>query len=58
MTTEGDYTADCIRDAIRETAATRNIPITLPGRGFSTGVELEYSDKDTIKNALQNRFKL
>jgi recombinational DNA repair protein RecR len=25
------------------------------GRGLSTGTELEYSDQDTIKNALENR---
>jgi recombination protein RecR len=30
-------------------------PITLLGRGLSTGSELEYSDRETIRNALQNR---
>ncbi len=31
------------------------IKITKFGRGLSTGAELEYSDSDTIKNALNNR---
>lgn len=29
--------------------------ISLLGRGLSTGTELEYSDSDTLKNALSNR---
>jgi|SRR5581483_266839 len=32
-----------------------NIKISTLGRGLSTGTELEYSDPDTIKNALKNR---
>lgn len=32
------------------------IKITKFGRGLSTGAELEYSDSETIKNALKNRF--
>jgi recombination protein RecR len=31
------------------------IKISTLGRGLSTGSELEYADKDTIKNALENR---
>ena len=31
------------------------INITQLGRGLSTGTELEYSDDDTIKNAMENR---
>lgn len=31
------------------------IKISTLGRGLSTGTELEYSDSDTIKNALKNR---
>ena len=33
----------------------KDIKITIPARGFSTGSELEYSDKETIKSALENR---
>ncbi len=31
------------------------VKISSLGRGLSTGTELEYSDNDTIKNALLNR---
>lgn len=31
------------------------VTISVLGRGLSTGTELEYSDGDTIKNALKNR---
>jgi len=31
------------------------ITVSILGRGLSTGTELEYSDGDTIKNALKNR---
>lgn len=33
----------------------RPLKITRLGRGLSTGAELEYSDSDTISNALKNR---
>jgi recombinational DNA repair protein RecR len=32
-----------------------DITMSALGRGLSTGTELEYSDSDTIKNALKNR---
>ena len=32
-----------------------NIKTTTLGKGLSTGTELEYSDDDTLKNALKNR---
>jgi len=32
-----------------------SIKITTFGRGFSTGTELEYADKETLQNALRNR---
>ena len=32
-----------------------NIKISSLGRGLSTGTELEYSDNETLKNALKNR---
>lgn len=31
------------------------LKISLLGRGLSTGTELEYSDADTLRNALRNR---
>ncbi|MES2952937.1 MAG: toprim domain-containing protein [Patescibacteria group bacterium] len=53
---EGDYTADFIRrDRIGRLAEASGVKISLLGRGLSTGTELEYSDSDTLKNALNNR---
>jgi recombination protein RecR len=52
-TPEGDHTADIVRDALRRIKM--DLKITVLGRGISTGAELEYLDKDTIQNALQNR---
>ncbi len=50
---EGDNTAEFLKKHIGNIFP--NIKITLMGRGLSTGLELEYSDKETIKNALENR---
>lgn len=50
---EGDNTAEFLRQ--RLTTDSQQLKITLMGRGLSTGLELEYSDKETIKNALENR---
>lgn len=52
---EGEHTADYVKSRISKTFADRMIKITVLGRGLSTGTELEYSDTDTIKNALKNR---
>lgn len=49
---EGNYTADYLKKLFDKEA---DIKVTLFGKGLSTGTELEYSDKDTIKNALKNR---
>jgi recombination protein RecR len=50
---EGDNTAEFISKKLK--ARSEKLKITLLGRGLSTGLELEYSDKETIKNALENR---
>ena len=52
---EGDYTAQFIKKLISPFAAAHNLKITTLGRGLSTGTELEYSDADTLKNALKHR---
>ncbi len=53
ITADGENTADFIKEFINEKFP--NIKISLLGRGLSTGSELEYVDKDTIKSALENR---
>jgi recombination protein RecR len=40
---------------LKEILSPFNVKISTLGRGLSTGTELEYSDSDTIKNALKNR---
>ncbi len=52
---EGEHTAETVRAYIKEMALAKNIRITILGRGLSTGSELEYTDADTINNALRNR---
>lgn len=53
---EGENTADIIKKELADLIKDKNIKITTLGRGLSTGTELEYSDSETIKNALGNRF--
>lgn len=50
-TPESDHTAEYIASLLKD----KNITISTLGRGLSTGTELEYSDSNTIKNALENR---
>lgn len=50
-TAEGDNTARYIQKILEPL----NIKTTRLGRGLSTGTELEYSDDETIANALRNR---
>ncbi len=52
---EGELTADHVRSLIDDLARQHDIKISLLGRGLSTGTELEYSDKETLRNALLNR---
>lgn len=52
----GDHTDFYIRNELKDICEKNNIKISSLGRGLSTGTELEYSDNETIKNALKNRF--
>ncbi len=54
-TPDGEYTADIVHEAILKIINEKPIKISVLGRGLSTGAELEYADKETIKNALENR---
>ncbi|MEK9176895.1 MAG: toprim domain-containing protein [Patescibacteria group bacterium] len=52
-TPEGDYTAG---ELMRELKATHpGMKLTLLGRGLSIGAEIEYADRETLRNALKNR---
>lgn len=54
-TVEGDHTAEYLRYILKTVSEARGIQVSVLGRGLSTGTELEYSDMDTIKNALKHR---
>lgn len=52
---EGEHTLSYLQTLLRPISEQRNMKISTLGRGLSTGTELEYSDTDTITNALKNR---
>lgn len=52
---QGDHTDSYVREQIKNVTEKFGIKISSLGRGLSTGTELEYSDNDTLKNALKNR---
>ena len=54
-TPEGENTGDYVENLLREIITEHHIKISHLGRGISTGTELEYSDADTLRNALKNR---
>jgi recombination protein RecR len=55
LTREGEATAVYIEKILNPFVEKRKLKITRLGRGLSTGTEIEYSDSETIKNALKNR---
>lgn len=55
LNSHGDHTDSYVRNQIKAVTEKNNIKITSLGRGLSTGTELEYSDNETLKNALKNR---
>jgi recombination protein RecR len=55
LTPEGENTEQYLISYLKPLTDTKNIKISTLGRGLSTGLELEYSDSETIKNALRNR---
>ncbi len=50
-----EHTDMYLRQILNELQKKYDLKIVSLGRGLSTGTELEYSDNETIKNALQNR---
>lgn len=54
-TPEGEHTTDMIKKKIESSCKKNKVIISSPGRGFSTGTEVEYSDDDTLKHAFKNR---
>lgn len=52
---EGENTADFLKEFIKK--INPNITVSILGRGLSTGIELEYADPETLKNAFIHRTK-
>ena len=52
-TNEGEHTADRVRELLRPLRD--HVRFSVLGRGLATGSELEYSDKETLSAAFQNR---
>lgn len=53
---EGEHTGEFLASEIKKHFPNRSLKISHLGRGLSTGAELEYADKETLKSALKNRF--
>ena len=51
---EGDHTVEFLKQTLGEFGKS-GLKLSVLGRGLSTGTELEYSDVETIRNALRNR---
>jgi len=54
-TPEGENTEEYLRKILEPLCAKYSMKMSVLGRGLSTGTELEYSDTETIKQALKNR---
>lgn len=52
---QGEHTDMYLREILSQIQTAYKFSIVSLGRGLSTGTELEYSDSETIKNALKNR---
>lgn len=55
VTPESEHTAEYVHNAISPLTESAEIKLTALGRGLSTGTELEYSDADTLRFALEGR---
>ena len=55
LSPQGDHTDQYVREQLAPAVQPLGIKISSLGKGLSTGTELEYSDNDTLKNALKNR---
>lgn len=52
---QGEHTDMYLKEILSPLQKEFNFSIVSLGKGLSTGTELEYSDSETIKNALKNR---
>lgn len=52
---EGEHTEIFLKRTLNPLSEIHKFKISTLGRGLSTGTEIEYSDAETLKNALKNR---
>lgn len=57
-TADGENTVYYLKEKIRENFNDGEIKLSVLGRGLSSGLEIEYSDPDTIKSAIENRSSM
>ncbi|OJI07916.1 hypothetical protein BK005_01710 [bacterium CG10_37_50] len=57
-TVEADHTAEFLKLNLNSLAEKTPFKISVLGRGLSGGLEIEYSDAETLKSALSNRHLL
>lgn len=56
LTPEGEYTSDFLKRTVANILTSDSgAKITVLGRGLSVGSELEYSDRETLRHALNSR---
>ncbi|HVU06179.1 MAG TPA: toprim domain-containing protein [Candidatus Paceibacterota bacterium] len=55
LNSEGENTREFVENYIAPIVNAHKLKVSILGRGLSTGTELEYSDAETIKNALIGR---
>lgn len=52
---EGENTGDYVAKELKQITEKNKVKISHLGKGLSMGTELEYTDSETMKNALRNR---
>ena len=55
VTPESEHTAEYVHNVILPLVKKHGVTLTSLGRGLSTGTELEYSDAETLRYALEGR---
>lgn len=55
VTDYGDTTTEYIEKTVKQIVGVEKVNLTHLGRGLSSGLELEYVDRDTFKQALERR---
>lgn len=56
LTRDGEYTMEFVTSMLLPLCKQYALKLSTLGRGLSTGIELEYSDSETLKNALNHRI--